>query len=140
MACKLPIGHNFLHIQYSISAISNDFGCVATFCTTESLSSAVISIVIPRSSLAFAAISLKADTPVPDCRNTMLLCAQIIGAPSVPAAAAVEAATPLLSSDLREILLLLFAFILISNLIYDIIVFLKFLHRCHSKLQKPFLR
>jgi hypothetical protein len=53
----------------------------------------------------------------------MLLCAQIIGAPSVPTAAAVEAATPLLSSDLAEILLLLFAFILISNLIYDIIFF-----------------
>ena len=95
---------------------------------------------MPRSSLAFAAISLKADTPVPDCLKTMLLCAQIIGAPSVPAAAAVVAATPLLSSDLREILLLLFAFIFISNLIYDIIEFSKFLHRCRSKLQKLFLR
>ena len=111
----LPIGHTFLHIQYSISAISNDFGCVATFCATESLSRAVISIVIPRSSLAFFAISLKADTPVPDCLKTMLLCAQIIGAPSVPAAAAVVAATPVFKSDLRDNLFLVFAFILNSN-------------------------
>jgi hypothetical protein len=45
----------------------------------------------------------------------MLLCAQIIGAPSVLAAAAVVAATPDFKSDLRDNLLLVFAFILNSN-------------------------
>ena len=88
MACRLPVGQTFLQIQYSMSAMSKLSGWVATRWVTLSESSAVISIVMPRSSNALSAISLKAETPVPAWRRTMLDCAQTIGAASVPAAVA----------------------------------------------------
>src|SRR5262250_2543241 len=83
IAWRLPPGKTFLHIQYSISPMSNELGCVTTRCTTASESSAVICSVMPRSALHFSAISLIADTPVPHCRSTMFLlfCAQIVGKP-----------------------------------------------------------
>src|SRR5271156_1972710 len=55
-------------------------------------------MVKPRSFLAFSAISLIADTPVPNWRRTMFLlfCAQIIGAPTVlPRAAPATTPAPL---------------------------------------------
>ena len=55
---RLPPGKTFLHIQYSMSPMSNEFGWVTTRCTTASESSAVICRVMPRSALAFSAISL----------------------------------------------------------------------------------
>ena len=83
IACSVLAGKTFLTIQYSMSPMSKEFGCVTTRCTTASESSAVICRVKPRSALAFSAISLKADTPVPHWRSTMFLlfCAQIVGAP-----------------------------------------------------------
>src|SRR4030088_3016852 len=81
IACKLLAGKTFLIIQYSMSPMSNEFGCVTTLCTTGSAASAVICRVMPRSALHFSAISLFADTPVPHWRSTMFLLfwAQMVG-------------------------------------------------------------
>src|SRR5262245_55034618 len=99
IAWRLPPGKTFLHIQYSISPISNEFGWVTTRCTTASESSAVICSVMPRSALHFSAISLIADTPVPHWRSTifLLFCAQIVGKPPsapLPIAAPARPAVP----------------------------------------------
>src|SRR3954471_9233606 len=99
IACSVFAGKTFLHIQYSISPMSNEFGWVTTRCTTASESSAVICRVMPRSALHFSAISLIADTPVPHWRRVMFLlfCAQIIGKPVIaplPIAAPAKPAVP----------------------------------------------
>ena len=99
IACSVFAGKTFLHIQYSISPMSNEFGWVTTRCTTASESSAVICSVMPRSALHFSAISLIADTPVPHWRRVMFLvvCAQIIGKPvtaPLPTAAPATPAAP----------------------------------------------
>ena len=99
IACSVFAGKTFLHIQYSISPTSNEFGCVTTRCTTASESSAVICSVKPRSALHFSAISLMFDTPVPHWRSTMFLvfCAQITGKPVIaplPSAAPAAPAAP----------------------------------------------
>ena len=95
--CSTLAGQIFLIIQYSMSATSYELGCVTARCTQASESSAVIWMVKPRSALAFSAISLIADTPVPNWRSTMFLlfCAQIMGAPIVlPTAAPARAPAP----------------------------------------------
>ena len=64
---------------------------------------AVISSVMPRSALHFSAIALRFDTPVPNWRNVIGFCAQIVGKPDiVPVPAATPtAAAPVLSSERR---------------------------------------
>ena len=100
IACSVLAPKTFLIIQYSMSPMSKELGCVTTRCTTASESSAVICSVMPRSALHFSAISLIADTPVPHWRSTMFLlfCAQITGKPVIaplPTAAPAMPAAPL---------------------------------------------
>ena len=106
MACRLPAGQTFLQIQYSMSAMSKDFGWVAARCVTLSESSAVISRVKPRSSFTFSATSLRFDTPVPNWRSvtSLMFCDQTVGNPVIapePRAKPEVAAAPL--STLRRL-------------------------------------
>src|SRR5436309_4412074 len=97
IACRVLAGKTFFTIQYSMSPMSKELGWVTTRCTTASESSAFICRLKPRSALAFSAISLNAETPVPHWRSTMFLlfCAQIVGAPmELPTVAPARPAAP----------------------------------------------
>ena len=75
--------------------MSKLFGWVTTLCAVESVSSAVIWSVMPRSSLAFSAMTLMFDTPVPNWRRvtSLMFCAQTIGKPVIAPLAAAAPAT-----------------------------------------------
>src|SRR3546814_7653785 len=96
----MPAGNTFLQIQYSMSAMSKDFGWVTARWATASESSAVICRVMPVSALHFSAMALRFDTQVPNWRSVtfLLFCAQMVGnqvnAP-LPAARPMPAAAPL---------------------------------------------
>ena len=101
IGCMLPAPHTFFSVKYSMSAMSKLFGWVTTRCAVESVSSAVICSVIPSSSLAFSAMTLMFDTPVPNWRRVTFLMfwAQTIGNPVIAplATAAPDRAAPRLS-------------------------------------------
>ena len=89
-----------------MSAMSKPFGWVTTRCAVESVSSAVICRVMPRSSLALSAMTLMFDTPVPNWRRvtSLMFCAHTIGKPVIAplATAAPDTAAPRLSMVRRE--------------------------------------
>ena len=101
MGCMLPAPHTFLRVKYSMSAMSKPFGWVTTRCAVESVSSAVICRVMPRSSFAFSAMALMFDTPVPNWRRvtSLMFWAHTIGKPVIAplATAAPDRAAPRLS-------------------------------------------
>jgi len=69
MPSRLPLGTILASIQYSLSSMSNELGCVTARFTTSSEVSVMYWMLKPRSSLAFCASSLKAFTPVPAMRS-----------------------------------------------------------------------
>ncbi len=73
-------------------------------CAAASESVAVISSVIPRSSLHFSAIALMFETPVPNWRSVIGFCAQMVGKPVIAPepAMAPTAAAPVFSNERRE--------------------------------------
>jgi hypothetical protein len=61
----LPEGRSFFRLKYSESTMSKEFGCVITRLATSSVVTGMYSMVIPRSSFAFLAISALWFTAVP---------------------------------------------------------------------------
>src|SRR3990172_7505697 len=100
MGWSTPRGSSLLCIQYSMSAMSRDSGCVAMRLTSASLAAFCISILKPRSAVACRAMSMidEYDPPTWSRAMSLMFCAQIVGKPLIapePTARPAAAAAPL---------------------------------------------
>ena len=94
----LPDGTSFLRLKYSVSRMSNEFGCVITRLVTSSVVATMFWMVIPVSSLTFLVMSSDWLTAVPRYRSTLSSCDHTAGKPVIapePAAAPARPAAPL---------------------------------------------
>ncbi len=65
MPCRLPEGRIFLRLKYSVSIRSKEFGWVTARLVTSSVTTGMYSMVRPRSSFTFRAMSADWFTAVP---------------------------------------------------------------------------
>ena len=65
MPARLPAGRIFFRLKNSVSTRSKEFGCVTTRLVTSSVTTGMYSMVMPRSSFTFLAISADWFTAVP---------------------------------------------------------------------------
>ena len=65
MPWMLPDGISFFRLKNSVSSRSKEFGCVTTRFVTSSVTTGIYSMVIPRSSFTFRAMSPDWFTAVP---------------------------------------------------------------------------